>query len=611
MGFLNKLLLISFFTSGLSPIAHSQCSPMRYNFKSFSGLTGGPTLLKSCRDVNGNAVVCSSWAPIFGSESRKYKTLPYSSLDAINDAPYNSGFDNKYKMAGYSAISKDCGVTWKMTRDFAPPIRMTGAASDTTALQNGTNHFATSNDLINFNEGFVSQLVWPTYGSLKQATGRIYPIFFNSKNKWAYTSEPLDSRKPATVIGNSDLTVNDLFYSPWLVTFKSETKKSTDLYFGGWRSNVKLPSGSALPQCENWEQQESITGYTQSDCICPRSTDFKWSVDSCSGDKIFRATNSGSADPTKFMVQGYENGMTEVSNGDSSTFKPIITPAMINNECNKAHGGKCPYKILLVNDPTVVEVPSTDPNNRHFVMYFTGGGLYKHDANLNANLEYAFTHVATSEDGGKTWGNFSLLKRSDTSVHFPGNMAYNPANGSVRAYFQKSTNQIVLMSVSTPDGPESIYLQGDDRNATFVYYINQDQPNYVVKAKRLELTTGNIAEGNYYMLMTCGAGDKSTCANAFDYSSTKTCNASNTMESDGIFKSIAYLDRLDASLKARADFSYAWVPLDNAVIACRNYANAAVAVLNYSPDHWDCATTTSVISHLKSCVDPIVAAAPR
>ena len=444
----------------------NSCSEIRYNFTAFTP-----------NDFSLNSEV------YFGTIGYTYNSLPW-----LNDREFTD-VNPIRRQAGYTLVSNDCGRTWYGGQEYIPPMKIEGKVDD---IANGVNHFDTELEANFFSQGVISHMRWGD--NAVNMTSKIYPVFpSSSQNKWIY-QELVNKKEPYPIIGNPDPEYRDVFYSPSIVLNKDDSEKSVNIYFGGWRYRINKP----IPECNNPERSASeyVNGYKEKICNCSEYNNLGWPIDSCTGDKIFVATNKF-AGQNKLIYKVYKGVSSWTENAwDSADFEPIIYPSLLNENCAKDN---CPFPFIHINDPSVIET-----NGKYrYVMYFTGG---VYDSSVGKMV--AYTHVATSPDG-LNWENYRILSKAD-NVKFPGGLRYNSANGTVRAYFDEINNKIILLSVPVPsihDHP-AIPIGHPDAWKLFIYELDVNNPFVVKDVRKADKFNHQLANCEY---------QPAVCVESFSY----------------------------------------------------------------------------------------------
>lgn len=424
-------------------------------------------------------------------------TLQFGGVDyTYNDLPWMKDTSKEYvnikRLAGHTIESTDCGNTWQRLNEYIPPIKLRG--DPVNDFGDGTNHFVTNLGVDFFSQAFVSWSDWQNGASL---ISRIYPVFANgTRNKWSFQGLN-NGTEPLPAVGSSAPDVKDNFYSPAILPVR-DADKNIMLYFGGWRYRVE----GEVSQCNVVGRAGSTfdlvnkNGYAEKTCSCREYQQNGEAVDMCTGDKIFVATNKFSG-TNKLAYKVWKGNGNWTDNGwQSNLYEPVIWSALINNSCLV---GDCPFKFLHTNDPTVIEVSG---QSYKYLMYFTGGVF---DPGVNRMVNY--THLVTSNDG-INWNGFKILGKQE-GLQFPGNLAYNSANGTVRAYFDETRNKIVLLSVPVPSDMDNPIIGREHPDAwkLFIYEIDPASPAVVRTIKKVDKINHQLAE--------CVVGQ--TCAVAMAY----------------------------------------------------------------------------------------------
>lgn len=498
-------------------IALQTCSKIRYSFKTFTS---------AFTDESGT---------YYGGQFYRYSNTTYPWMVDRPYSQYNISNVMTYRLAGYVVESTDCGQTWTRTPEYINPMVLNGGpdspefCSPNVQRANGVNHFITNPNTNFFSQGFVSQIRWDAAYLMRS---RIYSVF-NSGGVWSYSA--VATGEPFPAIGNPNWTIADNFYSPSIVEV-GDVNKSIQLYFGGWRAKVVNRNGAPLKSCTGPNGVISGTnspGYIEKDCTCSISQQLGMAVDSCTGDKIFMATNQFSAvaadkNPLRYQVYRPSDGTYSDNSWDSSLFEPVIYSAMINKGCHLSNPTKCPYSLIHTNDPTVIKFahPSS-PTGYRQIMYFTGGAVPP----TATAPSPGYTHMAISDDGGKTWSNFAILTKN-ANLQFPGGLRYNQANGTVRAYYRHDGTRarILLISVPTPDN-ELFDNSQADANKLFLYEIDPAQPDVVININRLDKDEFGLSQ--CALNQTCGVATQYV-SQIKTPSNTLNCTEGNLTKLDGM-----------------------------------------------------------------------------
>jgi hypothetical protein len=436
----------------------------------------------------------------FGGKKFTYSQLPWA-VDEAYDDPNNH---HQY-VAGYAVYSDDCGITWRASSEYLPPLKLAG-------IGNGVGSF-NAVDTIN-KVGFTSHQTWDakTPDGIIFGLPKIYGLNFIN-NKWSYGALGQKQEHPSPLIGNYPSTkIADNFYSPWAVR---DNPLALYVYFGGWRHDVNTP----VPECNipnrphqdvlSWE--ERLKGYSEKICQCIQYKNWKgsladndpnndlmaWPIDSCTGDKIFLAKITGG------KVNVYSgNGKWTNDGNNSANFEPVIWPGLVNSYNDPEN---LPYKLYHTNDGVVVK---TNDKTYPYVIYFTGAAWDKWNGHEN---EMPFTHVGRSKDG-INWEKFAILRPKE-GVKMPGGYNFNLSNGEVRAYFNSKNNKIYLLSLATPATPNGTDPSHDPMASTkdvwrfFIYTIDPGNPAVVLESRKIDR--------NHYQFSGCQVGEVCGVANSF------------------------------------------------------------------------------------------------
>ncbi|MDR3607633.1 MAG: hypothetical protein P4M08_09660 [Oligoflexia bacterium] len=425
------------------------CAPITHTFSTLTNFTSGSTT-----NIGGQLI--------------PYNSATYAFLRGLS---YSSGLDPSFtRMAGYSITSNDCGMTW--TRQ--------STQAHSTYSANGPLHFNMDPTASSVSQGFVSRYVWGW-----KMPSRIYNVLNYGTTGWGYLQDLSTTVPPLPAIGSTDDTRMDGFYSPDPVMDSADPARNILLYFGGGRATyTHFPIG----QCPEYSWKPAVNdpeNYLMSVphqvCSCANSDNGIVGIDSCTGDKIFLATNeqryTGSSNALAYRV--YQGGGLWTANAsDSSQFEPIISPAKVNQCWQQVSGtyfgAGCPLHVEGTNDPTVVRVTQSN-GQTIYVMYFTGG--------MGPYVNTDWTHVAISTNG-LDWNRFSILTAAP-GVNMPGShsspgIKYNYSNGGVRAYYNSTLNTFTLVSIFAAEGDQA---NNPESGLAYLLQISGDNPSVVQSVK--------------------------------------------------------------------------------------------------------------------------------